>query len=114
MIDQCDENVRTSNTYRGMTVAQSICDDIKKTTMNEILKKVSTRLCLDTFGDGAACLDEVNGILLTLVVRVRGCEDGKELLNEILARLNVVNNVDLIVKDERVEDGEGGVIENTG
>ena len=71
---------------------------------------MGARLHLETLGNGAAALNEQNSVLLPLRVELEIMEDGEEFLQKRDVSLQMLDDLNLVEEDERIQDGEGGVV----
>ena len=80
--------------------------------MDKVVVESGANGSLEVFGNGTALLDEANGVLAFPGIDVGIVDDAEEVVEEGGIRLQVSDNVHLMKKDERVEDGEGRIIED--
>jgi len=114
VVNEGDQDVASRDSDSGIRVTQGESQDVQQTSLDEVVIELSARLCLYVFRDGGAVGDEEHSILLALLVGIRRTEDGEEFGEECDIGLYVVDNVDLVEENQRVEDGEGGVVQDAG
>ena len=112
VVEQGHQHIGAGDPDGRVLVGQGVGDDLEDVVVDEMVVEHGARLELNVLRHGAALLDEQHTVLLPLRVVLVQAKDLKELLDEGDVALQVLDNVDLVEEDERVEHGEGGVVQD--
>lgn len=88
-------------------------DNCKESVADKVCKEVGTGWRLEVFCNCRALMKKLNRILFLLVVCVFGVKYREEFIQKWGIGLEVLDDVDLVEKYQRVEDGESRIIKNS-
>jgi hypothetical protein len=112
MVYERNQNVCPRNPHGGVLVLERKLYDLQQPVADEVLVQLRPAIRLQTFGYGTALLNEQDTILLSLKTFPLSIEDTKELLQERGVRLKMLDDVDLVEEDERIQYREGRVVQD--
>lgn len=114
MVEECDKNVDTCRPDRRRRVFHGESNHCEQTMADEVGKKIRTRCGLEVLRNRCTLVEKLHGVILAPPVGIPRVEDGEEFPEEGPVGLDMVYDIDLIKKDQRVEDREGRVVQDPG
>lgn len=113
VVDEGHQDVCPGYSHPCIVVSEGESENGKEAVVDEVLVQLRSALRLGVFTHRAAVLNELNGFFLLLVpFSIARPEDVEQVFQILLVVLEVVDNVNLVEKDEAVENGKGGVVED--
>lgn len=87
-------------------------DNFQQTVADKVLVQLGSTIRLQALCYCATLLNEQDGIFFALQILLFGAKYAEQLFQERKIRLQMLDDVDLVEKNERIENREGGIVEN--
>jgi hypothetical protein len=80
------------------------CDNTEQTSLDEVREQASSRRCLKVLCNRRTLVDEMDTVDFLLDIGVFRVEYGEQLPKKRCISLEMLQNIDLVEEDKRVED----------